>query len=766
MTTSTHYCESRSPTSFRRCVVCGSKSIGINFGVQSCAPCKAFFRRNARRKELLELPCRHRDLSSLLENENEANGRSMRYLQIRRCSSCRLRRSFEMGMKEELVRTDEENERYRQMLDYIINDIDLLAEIDWSHLSNISYAYDSCCVKSYVRQRTATIFNGTSSVSDNQSINIYPTVVTTSIVLSVSSFLKSLPAFYSLPRVIRNYLCKTNIRPLIFPNIYELQQCCYHEPWQAAVFKATWQLMCGPQLYPQFQQAELLASKSLVTDPIATRLFFIILFFSTPLHYHQDSATPTKVLKKKRPVTNTQNAYITLLWKYLSYRYDELPQKLLINNNLSTCIRQLVNEIMIFSDDTMANALTSKALESMTTSTHYCGSRSPTSFRRCVVCGSKSIGINFGVQSCAPCKAFFRRNARRKELLELPCRHRDLSSLLENENEANGRSMRYLQIRRCSSCRLRRSFEMGMKEELVRTDEENERYKQLVDINRQRRELLRQQLLEMKALPIPQCIFANAELSHEIDWTHLSNIVYAYNSCCIQTYVRQRTSVIFKDHASTKSDPQLNSVCPTSAAMSIVLSVSSFLKSLPAFYSLPRVIRNYLCKTNIRPLIFPNIHELQQCCYHEPWQMDVLEGTWRIMCGPQLYPQFQQAELLASKSLVTDPIAIRLFFIILFFSTPLHYHQDSATPTKVLKKKRPVTDTQNAYITLLWKYLSYRYGSMETVRIYTHLVHVYIKMQTVGFGIYTRLATQKNLMPTNETLNKLVAIDVHEVQIS
>ena len=68
----------------------------------------------------------------------------------------------------------------------------------------------------------------------------------------------------------------------------------------------------------------------------------------------------------------------------------------------------------------------------------------------------------------------------------------------------NGRSMRYLQIRRCSSCRLRRSFEMGMKEELVRTDEENERYKQLVDINRQRRELLRQQLLEIKELPIPQ----------------------------------------------------------------------------------------------------------------------------------------------------------------------------------------------------------------------------------------------------------------------
>ena len=43
-----------------------------------------------------------------------------------------------------------------------------------------------------------------------------------------------------------------------------------------------------------------------------------------------------------------------------------------------------------------------------------------------------------------------------------------------------------------------------MREELVRTEEENERYKQLVDINRERRELLRQQLLEIKKIAIPQ----------------------------------------------------------------------------------------------------------------------------------------------------------------------------------------------------------------------------------------------------------------------
>ena len=46
---------------------------------------------------------------------------------------------------------------------------------------------------------------------------------------------------------------------------------------------------------------------------------------------------------------------------------------------------------------------------------------------------------------------------------------------------------------------------MGMRKELIRTDEENIRHKQLVDMNRRRRELLRQKQQE-KQLSIPQVI--------------------------------------------------------------------------------------------------------------------------------------------------------------------------------------------------------------------------------------------------------------------
>ncbi len=30
---------------------------------------------------------------------------------------------------------------------------------------------------------------------------------------------------------------------------------------------------------------------------------------------------------------------------------------------------------------------------------------------KCLVCGDRAVGLNFGVHTCPPCKAFFRRNA-------------------------------------------------------------------------------------------------------------------------------------------------------------------------------------------------------------------------------------------------------------------------------------------------------------------------------------------------------------------
>jgi hypothetical protein len=113
-----------------------------------------------------------------------------------------------------------------------VNNREVSQEIDWRHLSNIVYAYDTYCLTTFIQQRATMIFNQTSQISDEQSTNKYPTTLAITIVIAISSFLKSLPAYYSLPRVTRNHLCKTNIPPLILPNTHELNQSCFSEPWQ------------------------------------------------------------------------------------------------------------------------------------------------------------------------------------------------------------------------------------------------------------------------------------------------------------------------------------------------------------------------------------------------------------------------------------------------------------------------------------------------------------------------------------------------------
>ena len=133
-----------------------------------------------------------------------------------------------------------------------------------------------------------------------------------------------------------------------------------------------------------------------------------------------------------------------------------------------------------------------------------------------------------------------------------------------------------------------------------------------------------------------------------------------------------------------------------------------------------------------------------------------------MMCGAELYPEFEQVERLCDRHVVADSVTTRLWIVILFFSTPLHYHYDSPSPTPLLKKRASVHEAQCAYATLLWKYLVHRHNDMEAVRIFSDLVRVYLKMQRVGYSMYSRLKSQQELKVAHETLQKLVTLDVND----
>ena len=61
---------------------------------------------------------------------------------------------------------------------------------------------------------------------------------------------------------------------------------------------------------------------------------------------------------------------------------------------------------------------------------------------------------------------------------------------------------------------------------------------------------------------------------------------------------------------------------------------------------------------------------------------------------------------------------------------------------KIPKKKTSILEIQNAYVTLLWNYLLHRYGAVGAVKVYSNLIHVYLKMQTVVFHIGVQVRTR------------------------
>jgi len=110
----------------------------------------------------------------------------------------------------------------------------------------------------------------------------------------------------------------------------------------------------------------------------------------------------------------------------------------------------------------------------------------------------------------------------------------------------------------------------------------------------------------------------NSSLLSEIDWRHLSNIVYAYDTFCLKTFVEKRAN-IFIDETSLK---ERTMECYSAIPMSIIISLASFIRSLPVFNSLLRIVQSFLCKNNLRPLIPVNIYELNQSCFFEPSQVN------------------------------------------------------------------------------------------------------------------------------------------------
>ncbi|CAG2162069.1 unnamed protein product [Oppiella nova] len=112
----------------------------------------------------------------------------------------------------------------------------------------------------------------------------------------------------------------------------------------------------------------------------------------------------------------------------------------------------------------------------------------------CEICSDKGIGRHFGAITCEPCKGFFRRNANKEQVIE------KISGVpfgwkVQNKYK-HWRNANKEQLVECPSdgkCKI-----MGMKKELILSDEEREQRRRVVEENRRKRQLNESQTLSSK----------------------------------------------------------------------------------------------------------------------------------------------------------------------------------------------------------------------------------------------------------------------------
>ncbi|CAF1296947.1 unnamed protein product [Adineta ricciae] len=341
----------------------------------------------------------------------------------------------------------------------------------------------------------------------------------------------------------------------------------------------------------------------------------------------------------------------------------------------------------------------------------------------CLVCDAPAVGINFAVPTCAPCKAFFRRNA-------VKLGRRDYVCQQDGDCPVAYKSRRF-----CNCCRLAKCFRVGMQKTLIRSEAEREARKQLVEQNRKRRSQYDMTTTTDLIRPSNLLVVSNSQSrwlsSH--DQTLLTNILSAYERTCIATKLSQ--SPVFPRARHTTLHTFLNDYTERQVAL------VKYFKLIPEFDHLSisdkiRLIRNHFC------LALP-----------------INEATLSLSISQQLidsvsalYDTQLAGELIKCIALIhtytSDRMLLKLLLVVISLSSGINRYRNDTDMDRIYDDTLSIYLAQNVYVELLWRYCLSRFPSE------TYVVKFYSKL------IRDLLCTQRICFMTESYINSLT----HEIQ--
>ncbi|UJR30113.1 hypothetical protein I4U23_017654 [Adineta vaga] len=337
---------------------------------------------------------------------------------------------------------------------------------------------------------------------------------------------------------------------------------------------------------------------------------------------------------------------------------------------------------------------------------------------KCRVCNDPAIGLNFGVQTCSPCKAFFRRNAVKLGTTEFQCRD-DGDCPVTSDTR-----------RQCNCCRLAKCFRVGMNPKAIRTDDQRQERLQLIEYNRQKRseqnnDTEYSMIISNKQSIRPINLLCNSTLKQSIlspdDHIRLTNIYQSYDQMC--------TSYTYNEHLNMPVNETLTLRKFLNASSNIYIGLISFLQSIPEFRSIPVDTKIFLVKSNFNQVLFKHSALITKTITPH-----LMKDSPVLL---HLFPKDLYMNLCerghALLAFVHDPILLKLFFVILMLSTYLNipYEFDPMINTDI-NVTRTVLSAQNIYVELLWRYILSRSTSYrQSVQLLTSLISRTLNSQII-----------------------------------
>lgn len=222
------------------------------------------------------------------------------------------------------------------------------------------------------------------------------------------------------------------------------------------------------------------------------------------------------------------------------------------------------------------------------------------------------------------------------------------------------------------------------------------------------------------------------------DWTLITNIRNAYEQYCIQKF-----------HQSHETIPLIPPVQPHRSRIKVhrllelnykyVLIMASYLRRILQFEILPNPSQTpqMIVKDNLQYLLYVNISEFMKSkiLEHFPWEHDRL--AMQSFLSEEI---LQKAEKLINhfqNLLPYDPLIMKLCLIILALSSRISpvIPKEQYHPTDFEILPANLLQSQNYYLTLLWKYVIYRLGYIDAVRFSVRFIQLFLHSQNLNGDI-------------------------------